>query len=181
MEIRLRISYSGVLLFSSVTVGLIVAGFLYSPAFWIFAGLFGIFLALFIWASVKHGKDAIVINGEGIWVDGEFKIDWSEVDHCYVSIRTGEKYSDDYYLVFVTKERERCTICLDKYIYKYVFPTKKFARDINQLLGKEICYMTTDDKEYERKFRQSILEQLKPTLIICALGLLIALIVSLAR
>ena len=156
MEIRLRFSYSGVLLFSSVTVGLIVAGFLYSPAFWIFAGLFGIFLALFIWASVKHGKDAIVINGEGIWVDGEFKIDWSEVDHCYVSIRTGEKYSDDYYLVFVTKERERCTICLDKYIYKYVFPTKKFARDINQLLGKEICYMTTDDKEYERKFRQSI-------------------------
>ena len=181
MEIRLRFSYSGVLLFSSVTVGLIVAGFLYSPAFWICAGLFGIFLALFIWASVKHGKDAIVINGEGIWVDGEFKIDWSEVDHCYVSIRTGEEYSDDYYLVFVTKERERCTIWLDKYIYKCVFPTKKFARDINQLLGKEICYMTTDDKEYERKFRQSILEQLKPTLIICALGILIALIVSLAR
>ena len=181
MEIRLRFSYSGVLLFSSVTVGLIVAGFLYSPAFWIFAGLFGIFLALFIWASVKHGKDAIVINGEGIWVDGEFKIDWSEVDHCYVSIRTGEKYSDDYYLVFVTKERERCTICLDKYIYKYVFPTKKFARDINQLLGKEMCYMTSGDKEHERMFRQSILEQLKPTLIICALGILIALIVSLAR
>ena len=181
MEIRLRFSYSGVLLFSSVTVGLIVAGFLYSPAFWIFAGLFGIFLALFIWASVKHGKDAIVINGEGIWVDGEFKIDWSEVDHCYVSIRTGEKHSDDYYLVFVTKERERSTICLDRYIYKYVFPTKKFARDINQLLGKEICYMTTDDKEYERRFRQSVLEQLTPTLIIIALIILIALIVSLAR
>ena len=181
MEIRLRFSYSGVLLFSSVTVGLIVAGFLYSPAFWIFAGLFGIFLALFIWASVKHGKDAIVINGEGIWVDGEFKIDWSEVDHCYVSIRTGEKHSDDYYLVFVTKERERSTICLDRYIYKYVFPTKKFARDINQLLGKEICYMTTDDKEYERRFRQSVLEQLTPTLIIIALIILIALIVSLTR
>jgi hypothetical protein len=48
MEIRLKFSYSGVLLFAIVTVGFIVAGFLYSPAFWIFAGLFGIYLVLFV-------------------------------------------------------------------------------------------------------------------------------------
>ena len=131
--------------------------------------------------ALNHGDDAIVINGEGVWVDGVFEIDWSQVDHCYVSIRTGENYSDDYYLVFVTKHREHYEICLDKYIYKYVFPTKKLSGDINHLLGKEICYMTSDDKEYEKKFRQSVLEQLKPTLIILALVILVALIVSLTR
>jgi len=41
--------------------------------------------------------------------------------------------------------------------------------------------MTSDDKEYEKKFRQSVLEQLKPTLIILALVILIALIVSSTR
>ena len=181
MEIRLKFSYSGVLLFAIVTVGFIVAGFLYSPAFWIFAGFFGIYLVFFILDAVKHGNDAIVINGEGVWVERELLIDWSQVDHCYVSIRTGEKHSDDYYLVFVTKERERCTICLDRYNYKYVFPTKRFAQDINQLLSREICYMTSDDKEYERRFRQSVLEQLQTLLIIAAFVLLIALIVSLTR
>ena len=181
MEIRLKYNYSGLLLFIIVTVGSIVAGFLISYIFWIFAGIWGIFVALFIWDAVKYGNDAIVINGEGVWVDGAFEIEWSQVDHCYVSIRTGEKHSDDYYLVFVTKERERSTICLDRYIYKYVFPTKKFAQDINQLLSKEICYMTSDDKEYERRFRQSVLEQLTPTPIIIALIILIALIVSLTR
>ena len=181
MEIRLKFSYSNVLYFAILTGGLIVAGFLYSPAFWIFAGILGIFLVLFIWDAAKYGHDAIVINDKGVCVAGDLVIEWSQVDHCYVSIRTGENYSDDYYLVFVTKERERSTICLDRYIYKYVFPTKKFAKDINQLLGKEICYMTTDDKEYERKFRQSLLEQLKPLLYIAALVLLVALIVSLTR
>ena len=181
MEIRLKFSYSGLLLFAIVTVGLIVAGFLFSPAFWISAGLCGILLVVFIWDAVKYGNDAIVINDEGVWVEEEIVIEWSQVDHCYVSIRTGENYSDDYFLVFVTKQREHCTICLDRYIYKYVFPTKKFAKDINQLLGKEICYMSTDDKEYERKFRQSLLEQLKPLLYIAALVLLVALIVSLTR
>ena len=181
MEKRLKFSYSGVLLFAIVTVGLIVAGFLYSPVFWIFAGFFGIFLVLFILDAVKHGKDAIVINDEGVWVDRELVIEWSQVNHCYISIRTGENHSDDYYLVFVTKKRERSTICLDRYIYKYVFPTKRFAKDINQLLSKEICYMTSDDKEYERMFQHSLLEQLKPLLYVAALVLLVALIVSLAR
>jgi len=97
----------------------------------------------------------------------------------FASDRTN--YSDDYYLVFVTKHREHYEICLDKYIYKYVFPTKKLSKDINHLLGKEICYMTSDDKEYEKMFRQSVFEQLKPTLIIIALTILISLIVSLAR
>lgn len=181
IEIRLKYSYSGLLLVTIVIVGLIVAGFLYATAFWIVAGFFGILLVLFIWDAAKYGHDAIVINDKGVCVDRDLVIEWSQVDHCYVSIRTGENYSDDYYLVFVTKERERSTICLDRYIYKYVFPTKKFAKDINQLLGKEICYMTTDDKEYERKFRQSLLEQLKPLLYIAALVLLVALIVSLTR
>ena len=180
-EIRLKFSYSNVLYFAILTGGLIVAGFLYSPAFWIFAGILGIFLVLFVEDAIKHGKDAIVINDEGVWVEGELVVEWSLVDHCYVSIRTGENHSDDYYLVFVTKEGELCTICLDRYIYKYVFPTKKFANDINQLLGKEICYMTSADKEYERKFRQSLLEQLKPLLYIAALVLLVALIVSVTR
>ena len=181
MEIRLKYSYSGLLLFIIVTVGFIVAGFLFSYIFWIFAGFWGIFVALSILNAIKYGDDAIVISGEGVWVDRVFEIDWSEVDHCYVSIRTGENYSDDYYLVFVTKHREHYEICLDKYIYKYVFPTKKLSKDINHLLGKEICYMTSDDKEYEKMFRQSVFEQLKPTLIIIALTILIALIVSLAR
>ena len=181
MEIRLKYSYSGLLLFAIVTVACIVAGFLMSYVFWFFAAFWGIFVALSIFNAVNHGDDAIVINDEGVWVDGVFEIDWSEVDHCYVSIRTGQNYSDEYYLVFVTKHREHYEICLDKYIYKYVFPTKKLSKDINHLLGKEICYMTSDDKEYEKMFRQSVLEQLKPTLIIIALTILIALIVSLAR
>lgn len=181
MEIRLKYSYSGLLLFVIVTVGCIVAGFLFSYIFWFFAAFWGILVALSILNALNHGDDAIVINGEGVWVDGVFEIDWSQVDHCYVSIRTGENYSDDYYLVFVTKHREHYEICLDKYIYKYVFPTKKLSGDINHLLGKEICYMTSDDKEYEKMFRQSVLEQLKPTLIIIALTILIALIVSLTR
>lgn len=181
MEIRLKYSYSGLLLFVIVTVGCIVAGFLFSYIFWFFAAFWGILVALSILNALNHGDDAIVINGEGVWVDGVFEIDWSQVDHCYVSIRTGENYSDDYYLVFVTKHREHYEICLDKYIYKYVFPTKKLSGDINHLLGKEICYMTSDDKEYEKKFRQSVLEQLKPTLIILALVILVALIVSLTR
>ena len=92
MEIRLKYSYSGLLLFIIVTVGSIVAGFLISYVFWIFAGIWGIFVALFIWDAVKYGNDAIVINGEGVWVDGAFEIGWSQVDHCYVSIRTGEKH-----------------------------------------------------------------------------------------
>ena len=181
MEIRLKYSYSGLLLIAIVMVGFIVAGFLYAPAFWIVAGFFVIHLVFFIWDAAKNGHDAIVIYDKGVCVDGDLVIEWSQVDHCYVSIRTGENYSDDYYLVFVTKQREHRTVCLDRYIYKYVFPTKKFAKDINQLLGKEICYMTTGDKEYERKFRQSLLEQLKPSLYIVGLVLLIALIVSLTR
>ena len=181
MEIRLKYSYSGLLLFLIVTVGSIVAGFLFSYVFWIFAGFWGFLVVLSISNAVKNGDDAIVMNDEGVWVDGVFEIDWSQVDHCYVSIRTGGNYSDDYYLVYVTKQRERNEICLDKYIYKYVFSTKKLSKDINHLLSKEICYMTPDDKAYERMFRQSVLEQLKPTLIIVALTILIALIVSLTR
>ena len=181
MEIRLKYSYSGLLLFLIVTVGSIVAGFLISYIFWIFAGFWGLFVALSIYNAVNHRDDAIVISGEGVWVDGVFEIDWSEVDHCYVSVRTGGNHSDDYYLVFVRKHREHYEICLDKYIYKYIFPTKKLSKDINHLLGKEICYKTSVDKEYEKMFRQSVWEQLKPTLIIVALTILIALIVSLAR
>jgi len=102
MEIRLKYSYSGLLLFIIVTVGFIVAGFLFSYIFWIFAGFWGIFVALSILNAIKYGDDAIVISGEGVWVDGVFEIDWSEVDHCYVSIRTGEN----------PKERTRTAIVL---------------------------------------------------------------------
>ena len=122
-----------------------------------------------------------MINDEGVWVDGVFEVDWSQVDHCYVSIRTDGNSSDAYYLVFVTKQRKRYEICLDRYIYKYVFPTKKLARDINQLMTREICYLTSDDKAYEKMFRRSVLKQLAPTLIIVALTILIALIISLIR
>ena len=116
MEIRLKYSYSGLLLFTIVTVGLIVAGFLLTPAFWISAGLLGVLVVLFILDAVKNRDDALVIDDKGIWVDGEFEIDWAQVNHCYVSVRTGVKYSDDYYLVFITKQGKRHAICLNRYI-----------------------------------------------------------------
>jgi hypothetical protein len=181
MEIRIKYSNSGLLLFIIVTVGLIVAGFLFSYICWIPVGVFAYCVVLSISDAVKNKADAIVINDEGVWVDGVFEVDWSQVDHCYVSIRTGGDASDDYYLVFVTKQKKRHEICLDRYIYKYVFPTKKLARDINHLMSREICYMTSDDKAYEKMFRLSVLKQLAPTLIVVALTILIALIISLFR
>jgi hypothetical protein len=41
--------------------------------------------------------------------------------------------------------------------------------------------MTSDDKAYEKMFRLSVLKQLAPTLIVVALTILIALIISLFR
>ena len=181
MEIRLKYSYSGLVLFSIVFIAFIVGGFLLSYVCWILGILWGGIVVFCIVDAVKHGGDAVVITEEGVWVDGEFEVDWSEIDHCYVSIRTGADHSDNYCLVFVTKQRNRCDLLLDRYIVKYIFSTKKLAKDINHLLGKEMCHMTPADKAYEKRYCLSVWQQLKPTVIYCVVLILIAYIISLIR
>ena len=149
MEIRLKYDNSDLWVCGVITIVSVVLGFLLSHIIWILAAVFGFLIIPCYLDYKKNGDSCIVFDEKGIWENDIIKFYWHQIDHCYLKSKWYYgKYTRVYfYFVVITHQME----CHELSLNGYRFRPKTLHNEINQMLGKEICYMTESEKKKEKK------------------------------
>ena len=178
-EIRLekRIAWAAWILLV-ISVGFLCTG-IWSrlTACWVLSVITGLVAILSLLSNRKRSVSLLVINQKGIQVDNEYKYFWGQTHHCFIVPRFvsyGRFARRSFFLVVVSNDHKRHDICLEGY---HIRP-KKLANEINQLVGKKICYLDEADERKEKELEKSNFRAWCFIMMILLFGFLVWLIAS---